>query len=148
MLGFPTMKDETEFLAVKGEGKAALRLQTQGIEAMNKLAAGSLFTGKMGGIDFFKMSAELLWGVPFEGRPASPEGYVCYQPKPIDYAEGDYAGEKGKMDKGAVVVILSDWEEPFLVSPPEKLVDPENDPHSSTLISNTVTTALRRCLPS
>ena len=33
------------------------------------------------------------------------------------------------MDKGAVVVILSDWEEPFLVSPPEKLVDPENDPH-------------------
>lgn len=129
MLGFPTMKNETEFLAVKGEGKAALRLQTQGIEAMNKLAAGSLFTGKMGGIDFFKMSAELLWGVPFEGRPASLEGYVCYQPKPIDYAEGDYAGEKGKMDKGAVVVILSDWEEPFLVSPPEKLVDPENDPH-------------------
>ena len=54
------------------------------------------------------MSAELLWGVPFEGRPASLEGYVCYQPKPIDYAEGDYAGEKGKMDKGAVVVILSD----------------------------------------
>lgn len=119
MLGFPTMKNETEFLAVKGEGTAALRLQTQGIEAMNKLAAGSLFTGKMGGIDFFKMSAELLWGVPFEGRPASLEGYVCFQPKPIDYAEGDYAGEKGKMDKGAVVVILSDWEEPFLVSPPE-----------------------------
>ena len=129
MLGFPTMRNETEFVAVKGEGKAALRLQTQGIEAMNKLAAGSLFTGKMGGIDFFKMSAKLLWGVPFTARPAALEGYVCSQPKVIDYAEGDHADKKGEMDKAAVLVLLTDWEEQFEVSPPDQLVDYENDPH-------------------
>lgn len=129
LLGFPTMRNETEFVAVKGEGKAALRLQTQGIAAMKKLAAGSLFTGKLSGIDIFSQTAELLWGVPFSGRPAALEGYVCSQPKVIDYAEGEHADQKGQMDKGSVVVILSDWEEPFLVSPPNKLVDYENDPH-------------------
>ena len=36
---------------------------------------------------------------------------------------------KGQMDKGSVVVILSDWPEPFLVSPPDKLVDYDNDPN-------------------
>ncbi len=102
---------------------------TQGIEAFKKLAAGSLFTGKLSGIDIFSQTAELLWGVPFSGRPAALEGYVCSQPKVIDYAEGEYAGLKGQLDKGAVSVILSDWEEQFLVSPPNKLVDYENDPH-------------------
>ena len=129
LLGFPTMRNETEFVAVKGEGKAALRLQTQGIAAMNKLAAGSLFTGKMGGIDFLKMSAKLYWGVPFTSRPAALEGYVCSQPKTIDYAEGEHADKKGQMDRAAVVVILTDWDEQFLVSPPDVLVDVENDPH-------------------
>lgn len=129
LLGFPTMRNETEFVAVKGEGKAALRLQTQGIEAFKKLAAGSLFTGKLSGIDIFTQKAELLWGIPFSSRPAALEGYVCSQPKVIDYAEGEYADLKGQLDKGAVSVILSDWEEQFLVSPPNKLVDYENDPH-------------------
>ena len=129
MLGFPTMRNETEFLAVSGEGKAALRLQTQGIAALKTLAAGSLFTGKMGNLDIMKMSAELLWGVPFTGRPAALEGYVCYHPQPIDYAEGIHADKKGQMDKGSVVVVLSDWQVQFLVSPPNKLVDYENDPN-------------------
>ena len=129
LLGFPTMRNETEFVAVKGEGKAALRLQTQGIEVFKKLAAGSLFTGKLGKIDIFSQTAELLWGVPFSSRPAALEGYVCSQPQVIDYAEGDHADMKGQMDKGAVAVILSDWEEPFLVNPPNKLVDYDNDPH-------------------
>lgn len=128
-LGFPTMSPEYEFVAVPGEGKAALRLQTQGIEAMKKLAAGSLFTGKLSKLDIFAQTAELLWGVPFTARPAALEGYVCSQPKPIDYAEGEHADKKGQLDKAVVSVILTDWEEPFLVRPPEKLVDVENDPH-------------------
>ena len=127
-LGFPTMGPEYEFLAVPGEGKAALRLQTQGIEALKKLAAGSLFTGKMGNLDIWKMTAEVLWGTPFTDRPAALEGYVCYKPQPIDYAEGDHAGMKGEMDQAAVSIVLSDWEEQFVVSPPDKLLDYENDP--------------------
>ena len=127
-LGFPTVSPEREFLAVKGEGKAALRLQTQGIAALKKLAAGSLFTGQVGKIDIFAMTAELLWGVPFTERPASLEGYVCYQPQVIDYAEGSYADMKGQSDKGAVLIFLSDHEGQYVVKPPEALVDYENDP--------------------
>lgn len=127
-LGFPTVSPEREFLAVEGEGKAALRLQTQGIEALRKLAAGSLFTGQVGKIDIWAMTAELLWGVPFTERPAALEGYVCYHPETIDYAEEPYADMKGKPDKGAVLIFLSDHEGQFVVKPPENLVDYENDP--------------------
>ncbi|MBR5107030.1 MAG: PCMD domain-containing protein [Bacteroidales bacterium] len=129
LLGFPTMRNETEFLAVKGEGKAALRLETQGIAQLKKLAAGSLFTGKLHQLDIFSQTAELKWGVPFTARPAALEGYVCSQPKPIDYAEGAQADKKGQLDKASVTVILTDWEEQFLVNPPSKLVDVDNDPH-------------------
>lgn len=128
-LGFPTMSPEYTFVAVPGEGKAALRLQTQGIEAMKKLAAGSLFTGMLSKLDIFAQTAELLWGTPFTDRPAALEGYVCSQPKPIDYAEGAHADKMGQLDKAVVSVILSDWEEQFLVRPPEKLVDVDNDPN-------------------
>ena len=128
-LGFPTMSPERAFVAVPGEGKAALRLQTQGIAVLKKLAAGSLFTGKLSKIDIFTQTAELLWGVPFADRPVALEGYVCSQPKPIDYAEGAQADKMGQMDKASLTVILSDWAEPFLVHPPEKLVDAEGDPH-------------------
>ena len=35
---------------------------------------------------------------------------------------------KGKADKGAVLIFLSDHEGQFVVKPPETLVDYENDP--------------------
>ncbi len=126
--GYSTNGPERDFVAVKGEGKAALRLQTQGIEALHKLAAGSLFTGQPGDIDIMAMTAELLWGLPFTARPKALEGYYCYQPKTIDYAEEPHLDKKGQPDKGAVVVILSDWQSQFKVKPPTSLVDYDNDP--------------------
>ena len=69
---------EYDFVYAKGEGKAALKLQTQNVAG--KLAAGSLFTGKMGQINIWKMSADLEWGIPFTERPAALEGYACYKP--------------------------------------------------------------------
>jgi len=126
--GYPTISPEWEFLAVPGEGKAALRLQTQGIDMLKKLAAGSLFTGQPGKIDILKMTAELKWGIPFTARPKYLEGYVCYQPKTIDYAESPHEDMLGKQDKGAVIVILSDWEEQRSITPPDDMIDYENDP--------------------
>ena len=71
---------------------------TQGIEAFKKLAAGSLFTGKLSGIDIFSQTAELLWGVPFSGRPAALEGYVCSPPnKLVDYENDPHIIGYGKM---------------------------------------------------
>lgn len=117
---------EYDFVYAKGEGKAALKLQTQNVAG--KLAAGSLFTGKMGQINIWKMSADLEWGIPFTERPAALEGYACYKPQAIDIAQDPYADRKGQTDNAHVFVLLTDWEKPFVVSPPESLVDFEKDP--------------------
>lgn len=122
----PTVMQESAFVAVEGPGKSALKLQTQNV--MNKLAAGSLFNGRMGDINIWKMSADLYWGIPFTERPRALEGYACYQPKAIDIVQEPYTDKMGKLDNGHVFVLLTDWEEPFKVSPPESLVDFENDP--------------------
>ena len=127
MLGLPTVGPEKSFLAVEGEGKTALKLQTRSI--LGKLAAGSLFNGELYKINIWTMSAELLWGIPFTQRPKVLDGYACYQPKKIDITQSPYNDMKGKLDNGSIAVYLTDWPEPFRVSPPESLVDPENDEH-------------------
>lgn len=125
-LGFPTVLAEKEFLAVSGEGKAALKLQTQ--KLLGKLASGSVFTGKMGRIDFFSMSAKLEWGIPFTSRPVALEGYACYKPAEIDTAENPYKDKIGETDNGHIFILLTDWEKPFVVNPPSSLVDFDGDP--------------------
>lgn len=132
LLGYHTVVMEENFLAMSGENKRALKLQTQGIDALfgmvKKLAAGSVFTGKTGKIDIAKMSASIHWGVPFTDRPKALEGFYCYKPVAIDWVQDAYKELKGTMDKGSVAVMLADWDEPFEVNPPDKLLDPEKDP--------------------
>ena len=129
-LGFPTLAKEDSFVAVKGEGKHAVKVQTQGVDffIVKKLAAGSIFTGRVGDIDISKMSASIFWGVPFTDRPAKLEGYYCYQPKTIDWVQAPYTNLKGQTDTGHIMVILSDWDSQFEVSPPDKLLDVDNNP--------------------
>lgn len=125
---------ETEFVAVAGEGKRAVKLTTELINinliitSIRKLAAGSLFTGKLGDVNFSTMSANLHWGVPFTDRPTAMEGYASYRPAKINQTESPYKDMAGKMDSGHVFVLLTDWDEPFKVTPPSKLVDFEGDP--------------------
>lgn len=132
VMGYHTVMKESSFLALSGENKNALKLQTQGIDALfglvKKLASGSVFTGRTGKIDIAKMSASIHWGVPFKDRPKALEGYYCYQPVPIDWTQDAYEDLKGTMDKGSVAIMLADWDEPFEVSPPDKLLDPDKDP--------------------
>ncbi|MBR4595303.1 MAG: PCMD domain-containing protein [Bacteroidales bacterium] len=132
MLGYDSVLKETEFLAVTGEGKKALKLQTCGISAMfglvKKLAAGSVFNGYTGDIDIAKMSAHIFWGIPFTEKPKTLEGYACYKPAKIDWTQDPYKSMEGQLDKGHVIVILSDWTTPFDVCPPSSLLDFDNDP--------------------
>lgn len=132
MLGATTVAPESTFVAVSGEGKNALKLQTCGISALfgaiKKLAAGSVFCGTTGNIDIAKMSAHIFWGTPFTERPKALEGFYCYQPKKIDWTQEPYKNLEGTLDKGHVLVILSDWEQPFDVCPPDQLLDLEKDP--------------------
>ena len=132
MLGYDTVIPESEFLAVSGKGKKALKLQTRGISALfgavKKLAAGCAFVGHTGDIDLTSLSAHVFWGVPFTERPKALEGYYCYKPVPIDWVKEPYMDKKGQMDIGSVAIILSDWASPYDVCPPDKLLDVEKDP--------------------
>ena len=121
---------ETDFVAVAGEGKKAVKLTTRLLNfiILKKLASGSLFTGKLGDVNITTMSANLHWGVPFTDRPTAMEGYASYRPAKINQTETPYKDMAGKMDSGHVFVLLTDWDEPFKVTPPSKLVDFEGDP--------------------
>ena len=128
--GKPTCIPESEFLAVEGEGKNAVKLQTQLINAIvvKKLAAGSIFTGSMGSTNYTKMTATLKWGIPFTLRPKALEGYACYKPKTINVVNKPYEDKKGTLDNGHVFVLLTDWDGQFTVDPAkDKFVDPEDD---------------------
>ena len=121
---------ESEFVAVKGEGKKALKLQTNLLDfwILKKLASGSIFTGRLGDINFTTFNADLFWGIPFSDRPSALEGYACYKPATINQAEEPYKDKMGQMDNGHVIVLLTDWDEPFKVNAPVTLVDFDNDP--------------------
>jgi len=121
---------ESEFVAVKGEGKKALKLVTNLLDfwILKKLAAGSIFTGRLGEINFSTFNADLYWGIPFSDRPYALDGYGCYKPATINEAMDPYKDLLGQMDNGHVIVVLADWNEPYKVNAPATLIDYENDP--------------------
>lgn len=128
-LGYVPTTPERNDVAVKGDGKAAARLETQlvNILGIKKLAAGNIYTGKFGKVA--GVGAELDWGVQFASRPKAIKGYYKYSPKAIDMAEGPYKDMIGKTDCCQIQVLLTDWSEPFLISTSEgRFVDVENDP--------------------
>ena len=128
-LGYVPTTPERNDLAVKGEGKAAARLETMQVNILGikKLAAGNIYTGKFGKVA--GVGAELEWGVPFSSRPESLKGFYKYVPKSIDMAEGPYADMIGKTDMCQIQVFLTDWSEPFVINTSEgRFVDVEKDP--------------------
>ena len=125
-LGKQTTFPESEFVAVAGEGKKAVRLTTQ--KVMGKMAAGNLFTGRMVKVNILKSTATMDWGVPFSSRPVALEGYACYQPAKINFTQSPYNSLSGRLDSGHVFVLLADWESPARVTPPSDDLDIEGDP--------------------
>ena len=119
-------RPEEVFVAKKG-GKA---VRMESVYVFGKFAAGNIYTGKFGKAVLTPVpGAELDWGVPFTTRPYSLRGYYAYAPKKIDYASDKYADKLGTMDKAQILVFLTDWEKPFLVSTStETFVDIKNDP--------------------
>ena len=120
-LGYvPTTPEEND-LAVKGEGKAAARLETQKVSiiGIEKLAAGNIYTGKFGKVS--GVGAELDWGTPFKSRPLALRGYYKYAPKTIDMAESPYTDKKGKTDECQILMFLTDWTGTFRVKTSDKV---------------------------
>ena len=125
-LGKQTTFPESEFVAVPGEGKHAVRLTTQ--KVMGKMAAGNLFTGRMVKVNILKSTATMDWGTPFSFRPVAMEGYACYHPSKINFTQSPYNSLDGETDTGHVFVILADWGKAISVTPPSDDVDIEGDP--------------------
>lgn len=115
-----------DFVAVSGAGKQAARLESRW--AAIAFAAGNIYTGEFGRVN--GIGAELQWGTPFTGRPKALHGYYAYEPKVIDRVKPPYESLKGQMDQCQILVMLTDWDEPFKVNTTTgTFVDQENDPH-------------------
>ncbi|MBQ9547918.1 MAG: PCMD domain-containing protein [Bacteroidales bacterium] len=112
MLGTPVLFGEKEFLAVAGEGKAALKLQTRRVDMIDKTFPGTIITGQVDNFDTVNTDATV--GIPFTKRPKSLDGYACYKPK--------------ESDKGVIFIALVDWTGPQPYSPPSKLLEVEKIP--------------------
>lgn len=124
----PTTPEEND-LAVRGDGKAAARLETQKVSILGieKLAAGNIYTGKFGKVS--GVGAELDWGVPFKSRPLALRGYYKYSPKTVDMADSPYTDMKGKADNCQILMFLTDWTSTFTIKTSSKVfVDYDNDP--------------------
>ena len=126
ILGINCTQPEKEHVAVPGDGKAAVRMRSQKVAWA--FAAGNLYTGYF--VKTINMSgAEIMMGTPFKGRPKALTGYLHYIPKPIDFVKSSTKAWKGKMDQGAIDVVLADWDGPFRTNTEEgRFIDTKNDP--------------------
>ena len=105
MGGTPVMTKETEALAVEGEGKAAVKLQTIYSEPLSILGNGTIFTGSM--VSFSEEEFKVKLGTPYKKR--------------IDHAADAYTDKMGTLDNASIFIALADWESQYEVDPPTKI---------------------------
>lgn len=122
-MGLTPMVACHDTLAVSGTGKAALRLKTG--EASGFLASGLVFTGESALM--WPFITDYKYGTPFTARPVALEGYALYKPQIITMAQDPYLKRENTQDIGHILVVLSDWDQPYSVSPPEKVLNYMDD---------------------
>ena len=120
-LGTIPTKQETGHLAVTGEGKSAVKLES--MTAFGIMAAGNIYTGAFQKV-IGMSGAALEWGTPFTSRPLALKGYFDYTPKNIDMADGAHAALKGQPDTCQIQIFLTDRADRFQINTSEgKFVD-------------------------
>lgn len=128
LMGKNPTTPESSFLAPGEDNTSAARMESMrvGMFAAGNIYCGSFREASLSG----SIGAILEWGVPFAAKPKSLKGYYAYSPKKIDQVRKPYENLMGTMDKCQIVVMLTDWEQPFVVNTSEGIfVDQENDPH-------------------
>lgn len=120
-LGTIPTKQETGHLAVTGEGKSAVKLES--MTAFGIMAAGNIYTGAFQKV-IGMSGAALEWGTPFTSRPLALKGYFDYTPKNIDMADGAHGALKGQPDTCQIQIFLTDRADRFQINTSEgKFVD-------------------------
>lgn len=112
-----SLTSPTDAVAVSGPGKRAARLESK--NAVIAFAAGNIITGQFKGIS--GLGAIMDWGTPFTGRPYALKGYYAYKPALVNTAKDPYKDLINTMDKCQLLVILTDWTEPFTVNTSENI---------------------------
>lgn len=120
----PTSPEE-DFLAVKGEGKKAARLETVSVLGL-VMAGGNVFSGQY--VETSGLGARVTFGRPFTSRPSSLKGYYAYEPKVINKAKGKYSNLMGRMDRFHIFVYVTDWTAPYVVDTNKDIYLDVNDP--------------------
>ena len=125
--GVNLAKPEYEHVAVQGDGKAAVRLESRKVAWA--FVPGNLYNGRyIRAVELKGVETEL--GAPFTARPKGLKGYYHYIPKKIDVCKDQSKQMLGKMDEGMIEVLLTDWSEPLRqVSHKDGFLDTVNDPH-------------------
>jgi len=132
VLGINGTVPEYEHLAVKGSGKAAVKIQTKKI--LGILVAGNIYTGKF--LNLVRMSgARISFGIPFTGRPKSLSGYVHYIPGKIDIADKKMAHLKGTTDIGRVDIKLTDTGDVEIIDSTDKNFHKDPDHHAPGIVA-------------
>ncbi len=112
-LGTIPTKQETSHLAVEGEGKSSVKLES--MTAFGIMAAGNIYTGAFQKV-IGMSGAALEWGTPFTSRPLALKGYFDYTPKNIDMSDDAHSGLKGQPDTCQVQVFLTDRADKFQIN--------------------------------
>lgn len=115
---------EDNFLAVRGEGKRAARLETKSV--LGVMAAGNLYSGRYKGTE--GISALLEFGVPFESRPVGLMGYYSYEPATINKVDTPYEDLMGRTDMCQIYIMLTAWDKPFDVNSTKRQYIDMDDP--------------------
>ena len=110
LLGINGTTPEYKHVAVPGQGKAAVRIESK--KVLWAFVAGNLYTGRFLRIVDFS-GAEMDFGLPFHERPKALSGYYDYRPATVNFAKEPYLSMKGKPDVGRIEIVLTDWEAPL-----------------------------------
>ncbi len=116
---------ESDFVATPDSKYAAKLTNTY---ALIKFAAGNIITGEFIGVE--NLGAVLTWGTPFTHRPRAVHGYYSYSPGYLTYRENKKLTDSDELDRGQMLFMLTDWDEPFEVNTNlNQFVDQQNDEH-------------------
>lgn len=112
---YPTSQETSH--VVNGAAARLESMYTKYLGLIDVFAAGNIYTGEFqSAVISSSMGAKLNWGTPFTSRPLAMKGYYDYEPVEIDHTTDTYSDKEGGLDTGQIQVILTTWDEQFLVN--------------------------------
>ncbi len=105
----------------------AIKLKSSSVFGI--LAAGNVYSGYFVGT-YNTTNARISFGRPFTSRPVAMKGFYSYAPVAINKVKDPYTSLKGQNDIGQIYIMLTDWNQPYIVdSGLKNFINPGTDPN-------------------